>query len=95
MSLVRYSVLVDTQRLKCIVSKQALSKQHVLALGLCDCVVDLVGASSLAAAKTSPENACWYRALAGFKAAFSCTTHTPVPLRSPAQHTKQGRHMHT
>jgi hypothetical protein len=35
-SLVRYSILVDTQRLECIISKQTSSKQHVLALGLCD-----------------------------------------------------------
>jgi hypothetical protein len=43
------------------------------------CVADLVRASSLAAAKASPQNACWSRALpvAGFKAAFPCTTHTP------------------
>jgi hypothetical protein len=34
-SLVRNSILVDTQRLKCIISKQTSSKQHVLALGLC------------------------------------------------------------
>jgi hypothetical protein len=40
------------------------------------CVADLVGASSLAAAKTGPKNACWCRALAGFKSAFPCTTHT-------------------
>jgi hypothetical protein len=33
-SLVRYSILVDTHRLKCIISKQTSSKQHVLALGL-------------------------------------------------------------
>jgi hypothetical protein len=30
-----HSILVDTQRLKCIISKQMSSKQHVLALGLC------------------------------------------------------------
>jgi hypothetical protein len=29
----------------------------------------------------------------GFKAAFPCTTHTPVSFRSPAQHTKQGEHV--
>jgi hypothetical protein len=34
-SLVRCSILVDTQRLKYIISKQTSSKQHVLALGLC------------------------------------------------------------
>jgi hypothetical protein len=56
------------------------------------CVADLVRASSLDAAKTSPKNACWCRALAGFKGAFPCTTHTPVSFRSPAQHTKQGKH---
>jgi hypothetical protein len=56
------------------------------------CVADLVRASSLAAVKTSPKNYCWCRALAGFKAAFPCTTHTPVSFRSPAQHTKQGEH---
>jgi hypothetical protein len=39
-----------------------------------------------------PKNACWCRVLAGFKAAFPCTTHTPVSFRSPAQHTKQGEH---
>jgi hypothetical protein len=52
-------------------------------------VADLVRASSLAAVKTSPQKCLL---VAGFKAAFPCTTHTPVSFRSPAQHTKQGKH---
>jgi hypothetical protein len=40
------------------------------------CVADLVGASSLAAVKTSPKNACGCRERASFKAAFPHTTHT-------------------
>jgi hypothetical protein len=51
-SLVSYSIPVNIQRLQCIISKQTSSKQHVLALA---CVADLVGASSLAAVKTSPK----------------------------------------
>jgi hypothetical protein len=31
-----YSIKVDIQRLKCNIGKQTSSKQHVLALGLCD-----------------------------------------------------------
>jgi hypothetical protein len=31
-----YSIAVDIQRLKCNIGKQTSSKQHVLALGLCD-----------------------------------------------------------
>jgi hypothetical protein len=83
-------ILCLRQRLKCIISKQTPSKQHVL--WRLACVADLVRASSLAAVKTSPKNACWCRALAGFKAAFPCTTHTPVSFRPPARHTKQGKH---
>jgi hypothetical protein len=57
-------------------------------------VTDLVGGSSLDAVKTSEpkNNACWCLALACFNAAFPCTTHTPAPFRSPAQHPKQGKH---
>jgi hypothetical protein len=47
------------QRLKCNISKQTSSKQHVLALACClACVTDLVGGSSLDAVKTSPKKAC-------------------------------------
>jgi hypothetical protein len=33
---ISYSIKVDIQRLKCNIGKQTSSKQHVLALGLCD-----------------------------------------------------------
>jgi hypothetical protein len=85
-----YSIPVDIQRLKCIISKQTSSKQNTC--WRLACVADLVRASSLAAVNTSPKNACWCRERAGFKADIPCTTHTPVSFRSPAQHTTQGEH---
>jgi hypothetical protein len=54
------------------------------------CVADLVRASSC-----QDEHQKYLLVpgtIAGFKAAFPCTTHTPVPFRLPAQHTKQGKH---
>jgi hypothetical protein len=33
---ISHSIKVDIQRLKCNIGKQASTKQHVLALGLCD-----------------------------------------------------------
>jgi hypothetical protein len=62
--------------------KQANITQTARAGGRLACVADLVGASSLAAVKTSPKNACWCRERAGFKAAFPCTTHTHTSFLS-------------